>query len=158
MQNHTIFVICTSIKIAAYHRPSTISHKNSNSKIFSQTQLTLQHNVWLFSLQLLTYCSTIGASFSHILLMVTEQFTLFTAQCCLNNWFKGLSTRATSLQSLVSQLIGTNEQSVRCSYGYFFITITKGIKAKVEISLKLRQTIHFIHNSTHFSNKLSKFR
>ena len=34
--------------------------------IFSQTQLTRQHKAQLFSLQLLTYCSTIGVSFSHI--------------------------------------------------------------------------------------------
>ena len=34
--------------------------------------------------------------------------------------------------------------------------ITKGFKAKVEISLKLSQTIHFIHNPTYFSSKLSK--
>ena len=36
------------------------------SNNFSQTQLTPQHKARLFSLQLLTYCSTIGASFSHI--------------------------------------------------------------------------------------------
>ena len=117
-------------------------------KFFSQTQLAPQHKARLFSLQLLTYCSTIGASFSHIFLMVIEQFTLFTAQCCLNNWFKVLSTRVTSLQSLVSQLIGTNKQSIKCSYGYFFITITKGIKAKVEISLNLIKqfTLYTIHS------------
>ena len=103
------FYFCTSIKIPAYHRPSTISHKNSNLKYFSQTQLTLRHKARLFSLQLLTYCSTIGASFSHIFLMVIEQFTLFITQCCLNNWFKVLSTRVTLLQSLVSQLTGTNK-------------------------------------------------
>ena len=109
------FVFCTSIKITAYHCPSTLSHKNSNLNIFSQTQLTLQHKARLFSLQLLTYWSTIGASFSHICLMVIERFTLFTTQCCLNNWFKELSTCVTLLQSLVLQLIGTNKQSIKCS-------------------------------------------
>ena len=33
---------------------------------FSQAQLKQQHKARLFSLQLLTYCSTIGANFSHI--------------------------------------------------------------------------------------------
>ena len=56
--------------------------------------------------------------FSHFL-MVIEQFTLFTAQCCLNNRFKALSSRVTSLQSLVSQLIGTYKQSIKYSSGYF---------------------------------------
>ena len=131
--------------------------KNSNSKYFlTNTINTTAHSTAVFSTiaHLLFYnrCQF----FSHFL-MVIEQFTLFTAQCCLNNWFKVLSTCVTSLQSLVSQLIGTNEQSIKCSYGYFFITTTKGIKAKVEISLKLSQPIHFIRNSTYFSSKLSKF-
>ena len=52
--------------------------------------------------------------FSHFL-MVIEQFTLFTAQCCLNNWFKVLSSCVTLPQSLVSQLIGTNKRSIKCS-------------------------------------------
>ena len=67
-------------------------------------------------------CSTIAhllfynrCQFSHIFLMVIEQFTLFTAQCCLNNWFEVLSTHVTLLQSLVSQLIGTNKQSIKSS-------------------------------------------
>ena len=52
--------------------------------------------------------------FSHFL-MVIEQFSLFIAQCCLNNWFEVLSTCATLVQSLVSQLIGTNKQSIKSS-------------------------------------------
>ena len=60
------YYFCTNIKIAAYHHPGTISHKNSNSNFFSQIQLAPQHKARLFPLQLLTYCSTIGASCSHI--------------------------------------------------------------------------------------------
>ena len=68
--------------------------------------------------------------------MVIEQFALFIAQCRLNKWFKGLSTRVTLLQSLVSQLIGTTSNQLRLIRLFLFITISKGIKAKVEISLK----------------------
>ena len=82
---------------------------------FSQTQLKQQHKARLFSLQLLTYCSTIRCQFFSHFLMVIEQFILFIALCCLNNWFKVLSTRVTLLQSLVSQLIGTIKQSIKCS-------------------------------------------
>ena len=119
IKSYYFFVVCTSIKIAAYHPPKhNISQKIQIQNISSQPQLAPQHKAWLFSLQLLTYCSTIGASFSHIsshFLMVIEQFTLFTAQCCLNNWFKVLSSCVTLLQSLVSQLIGTNKKSIKCS-------------------------------------------
>ena len=60
--------------------------------------------------------------FSHFL-MVIEQFTLFTAQCCLNSWFKVSSSRVTSLQSLVLRLIGTYKQSIKNSYGFFYHNI-----------------------------------
>ena len=117
--NHTIFVICTSIKIAAYYRPNKISHKNSNSKYFlTNTISTTAQSTAVFStIAHLLFHNR--CQFSSHFLMVIEQFTLFTAQCCLNNWFKVLSTCVTSLQSLVSQLIGTNEQSIKCSYGFF---------------------------------------
>ena len=81
--------------------------------------------------------------------MVIEQFALFIAQCCLNNWFKVLSTGATLEQSLVSQLIGTNKQSIKMLIRLFlFITIGKGIKAQVEISLKSNKTntLYTIHS------------
>ena len=38
------------------------------------------------------------------------------------------------------------------------MTITEGIKEKVEISLKLNKTFHFIRNSFRVSSKLLKFR
>ena len=91
--------------------------------------------------------------------MVIEQFALFIAQCHLNNWFEVLSTRVTLLQSLVLQLIGTNKPSIKQLIRLFFlITISKGIEAKVKISLNPNKTIHFIHNSFMFSSKLPKFR
>ena len=52
--------------------------------------------------------------FSHFL-MVIEQFALFIAQCYLNNWFEVLPTHATLMQTLVSQLIGRNKQSIKSS-------------------------------------------
>ena len=109
------FVFCQGITISAYHRPSTTSHKNSNFNIFSQNTInTTAQSTDVFSTiaHLLFYnrCQF----FSHFL-MVIEQSTLFTAQCYLNNWFKVLSSRITLPQSLVSQLIGTNKQSIKCS-------------------------------------------
>ena len=109
------FVFCQGIKIAAYHCPSTISHKNSNFNISAQNTIsTTAQSMDVFSTiaHLLFYnrCQF----FSHFL-MVIEQFTLLTAQCCLNNWFKVLSSCVTLLQSLVSQLIGTNKQPIKCS-------------------------------------------
>ena len=106
---------CQGIKIAAYHRPSTISHKKFKFQYFLQNTInTTAQSTDVFSTiaHLLSYnrCQF----FSHFL-MVIEQFTLFTAQCYLNNWFKGLSPRVTLPQSLVSQLIGTNKQSIKCS-------------------------------------------
>ena len=77
--------------------------------IFSQTQLTQQHKAQLFSLQLLTYCSTIGVSFSHRAIRPIHNTK------CLNNWFEVLSTHVTLAQTLVSQLIGTNKQSIKGS-------------------------------------------
>ena len=81
---------------------------------FSQTQLTQQHKARLFSLQLLTYCSTIGISFSHIS-HGDRSNSPYPQHKCLNNWFEVLSTRATLIQTLVSQLIGTNKQSIKSS-------------------------------------------
>ena len=88
--------------------------------------------------------------------MVIEQFTPFTAQCYLNNWFKVLSSRVTSLQSLVSRLIGTYEQSIKYSYVDFFSTIPKRITAKVKISLKFSETFSLFTFPHIFSSKLSK--
>ena len=92
-----------------------ISQKISNFNIFSQNTInTTAQSMDVFSTiaHLLFYnrCQF----FSHFL-MVIEQFTLFTAQCCLNNWFKVLSSCVTLPPSLVSQLIGTNKQSIKCS-------------------------------------------
>ena len=104
---------------------NTISTTAQSTAVFSTIAHLLFHN----------RCQL----FSHFL-MVIEQFTPFMAQCYLNNWFKVLSSRVTLLQSLVSRLIGTYKQSIKYSYGYFFITISKRITAKVEISLKLSET------------------
>ena len=152
-------VFCTSIKIAAYHRPSTIFHKNSNSNNFlTNTINTTAQSTAVFSTIAHLLFHNRCQFFSHFL-MVIEQFALFIAQCCLNNWFEVLSTRVTLIQSLVSQLIGTNKQSIKRLIRLFsLITISKRIKAKVEISLNSNKTIHFIHNSFMFSSKLPKFR
>ena len=82
--------------------------------IFSQTQLTQQHKAWLFSLQLLTYCSTIGSVFLTFLTVIGAIHPIHSTKC-LNNWFEVLSTCVTLIQSLVSQLIGTNKQSIKSS-------------------------------------------
>ena len=89
--------------------------------IFSQTQLTPQHKARLFSLQLLTYCLTIGASFffSHFLMVIGAIRPIHSTKC-LNNWFEVLSTRVTLVQSLVLQLIGTNKQSIKKAHKAIF--------------------------------------
>ena len=125
--------------------------KNSNSNIFLTNTIntTAQSTAVFSTIAHLLFHNR--CQFSHIFLMVIEQFTLFIAQCCLNNWFEVLSTCVTLKQSLVSQLIGTNKQ-------FSSITISKGIKAKVKILLNSNKAIHFIHNSFMFSSKLLKFR
>ena len=101
--------------ILAYHHPSTISHKNSNPNIFlTNTIKTTAQNTAVFSTIAHLLSHNRCQFFSHFL-MVIEQFTLFIALCCLNNWVKVLSTRVTSLQPQATQLIGTNKQSIKCS-------------------------------------------
>ena len=67
LHKNILFYFCTSSKQFLH----TTAQAQYLTKIqiqifFSQTQLKQQHKARLFSLQLLTYCSTIGASFSHI--------------------------------------------------------------------------------------------
>ena len=108
------FVFYQSTKTAAYYRPSTIFHKNSNSNIFSHKHNSITQSTAVFSTIAHLLLHNRCQFFSHFL-MVIEQFALFIAQCCLNNWFEVLSTRATLVQSMVSQLIGTNKQSINSS-------------------------------------------
>ena len=103
------------LKITAYHHPSTIFYKNSNSNNFlTNTINTTAQSTAVFSTIAHLLFHNRCQFFSHFL-MVIEQFALFIAQCCLNNWFEVLSTCVTLIQSLVSQLIGTNKKSIKSS-------------------------------------------
>ena len=92
------FGILPNIKTAAYYHPNTTFHKNSNSNILLTNTITIiaQYTA-VFSTIAHLLLHNRYQFFSHFL-MVIEQFALFIAQCCLNNWFEVLSTRATLIQ------------------------------------------------------------
>ena len=57
---------------------------------------------------------------------------IHSTKWCLNNWFEVLSTRATLIQTLVSQLIGTNKQSIKkLIKSYFFNHNKQAYQSKI---------------------------
>ena len=109
------FVFYQSIKTAAYHHPSTIFPKNSNSNIFltSTINTTAQSTAVFSTIAHLLFHNR--RQFFLTFLMVIGAICPIHSTKCLNNWFEVLSTCVTLIQTLVSQLIGTNKQSIRGS-------------------------------------------
>ena len=110
------FGILPNIKTIAYRRPSTIFHINSNSNIFlTNTINTIAQSTAVFSTVAHLLLHNRRQFFSHFLMVIGAICPIHSTKYCLNNWFEVLSTRATLIQTLVSQLIGTNKQSIKSS-------------------------------------------
>ena len=117
------------ITTVAYHHPSTIFPKIFKFKyflkntiniiaqftaVFSTIAHLLLHNRHQFFLTFLTVVS-------HFLMVIGAIHPIHSTKC-LNNWFEVLSTCVTLIQTLVSQLIGTNKQSINSSLDYFSLS------------------------------------